>query len=151
MKKLGLSDTYEIDRYFLKKVKSSQKIIELENWDEQIQAWESLEDPRQLFQYTINNLAETESMLNLMTSAWQNGDSSILEKIFISDGLNKNPEILPVYEKLLFEPTQRMAGRIEEFLRTDQVYFIVIGAAHLLGEQGMIEILKKQGYRVEQM
>jgi uncharacterized protein YbaP (TraB family) len=44
-----------------------------------------------------------------------------------------------------------MASRIEEFLRTKETYFIVVGAGHLVGNKGIIEILRGKGYQVEQL
>ncbi len=151
LKKLGLNEEYGIDRYFLKKVSESQKIIALETLDEQISMFDSLQDQDLLLRYILHDLEETENMLNYITSAWQNGDAAMMEKITITDGLTKYPDTAPVYEKLLFERSQRMAQKISEYLKTDQTYFVVVGAAHLLGDKGMIEILKKQGYTVNQM
>ena len=44
-----------------------------------------------------------------------------------------------------------MVSKIEDFLRMKETYFVIIGAGHLIGERGMIEILKAKGYSVEQM
>jgi uncharacterized protein YbaP (TraB family) len=44
-----------------------------------------------------------------------------------------------------------MVSKIEDFLRTKEVYFVIVGAGHLVGNQGIIEILKGKGYLVEQL
>jgi hypothetical protein len=44
-----------------------------------------------------------------------------------------------------------MASKIEDFLRNRETYFVVVGAGHLVGSQGIIEILKGKGYMVEQL
>jgi hypothetical protein len=44
-----------------------------------------------------------------------------------------------------------MASKIEDFLKTKETYFVIVGAGHLVGEKGMVEILKKKGYQVDQM
>ncbi len=44
-----------------------------------------------------------------------------------------------------------MASKIEGYLKTEEHYFVVVGAAHLVGKDGIIEILKKKGYLVEQL
>jgi len=58
--------------------------------------------------------------------------------------------MLPVYEKLLYERNNTMATRIEGFLKAGGRYFVVVGAGHLVGKKGIIELLKKKGYPVEQ-
>ena len=55
-----------------------------------------------------------------------------------------------MYEKLIYERNRTMAQKIEEFLKTKETYFVIVGAGHLVGEKGIVGILKKRGYRVEQ-
>jgi uncharacterized protein YbaP (TraB family) len=56
-----------------------------------------------------------------------------------------------VYEKLILERNRSLASKIEEFLRKKEICFVVVGAAHLVGNQGIIEILKGRGFLVEQL
>jgi len=44
-----------------------------------------------------------------------------------------------------------MVSKIEEFLRTKETYFVVVGAGHLVGKKGIIEMLRGKGYPVEQL
>jgi hypothetical protein len=44
-----------------------------------------------------------------------------------------------------------MASKIEDFLRTKETYFVIVGAGHLVGEKGILQILKRKGYVVEQL
>ncbi|RJQ38322.1 MAG: hypothetical protein C4550_06760 [Nitrospiraceae bacterium] len=44
-----------------------------------------------------------------------------------------------------------MTLKIEEFLKTKETYFVVVGAGHLVGNKGIIELLKRKGYPVEQI
>ena len=44
-----------------------------------------------------------------------------------------------------------MASKIEDFLKTTETLFVIVGAGHLVGEKGIVEILKAKGYVVEQM
>ncbi|PIV24832.1 MAG: hypothetical protein COS40_01015 [Deltaproteobacteria bacterium CG03_land_8_20_14_0_80_45_14] len=44
-----------------------------------------------------------------------------------------------------------MVLKIEDFLETKETYFIIVGAGHLVGNQGIIEILRGKGYIVEQL
>ncbi len=40
---------------------------------------------------------------------------------------------------------------IEGFLIDNDVHFVVVGAAHLVGENGIINLLDKKGYKVSQL
>jgi uncharacterized protein YbaP (TraB family) len=43
-----------------------------------------------------------------------------------------------------------MSSRIEGFLRTKETSFVAVGAAHLIGERGILEMLRNKGYTVKQ-
>ena len=44
-----------------------------------------------------------------------------------------------------------MADEIESFLDTGYSYFVVVGAGHLVGNKGIVELLKSRGYSVAQL
>jgi uncharacterized protein YbaP (TraB family) len=46
--------------------------------------------------------------------------------------------------------TRRWRSKIEELLKTDKTYFIVVGAGHLVGKRGLLQLLGKD-HQVEQM
>ena len=39
-----------------------------------------------------------------------------------------------------------MASKIEGYLKTKETYFVVVGAGHLVGDKGIIKMLKERGY-----
>jgi uncharacterized protein YbaP (TraB family) len=65
--------------------------------------------------------------------------------------VNEYPEIRPVFEKLFYRRNREMAAKIEKFLQAKDTAFIVVGAGHLIGRDGIIELLKAKGFAVEQM
>ena len=44
-----------------------------------------------------------------------------------------------------------MTSKIEGYLNAGGSYFVIVGAGHLIGERGMVELLKSKGYIVEQL
>jgi uncharacterized protein YbaP (TraB family) len=44
-----------------------------------------------------------------------------------------------------------MAQRIDSMMKEGASMFIAVGAAHALGDDGLVELLKKRGYRVRQL
>jgi uncharacterized protein YbaP (TraB family) len=44
-----------------------------------------------------------------------------------------------------------MAQQIQVYLNTPYTYFIVLGAGHLVGSSGIVELLQEQGYRADQL
>jgi uncharacterized protein YbaP (TraB family) len=41
--------------------------------------------------------------------------------------------------------------KIDKLLKKKGTYFVVVGAAHFIGKQGIIQLLKEKGYAVEQI
>jgi hypothetical protein len=44
-----------------------------------------------------------------------------------------------------------MTGKIEDLLKTGKSYFVVVGAGHLVSEEGIVQQLAERGYSVEQL
>jgi uncharacterized protein YbaP (TraB family) len=152
LQKLGLNPEYGIDIYFLKKAENKKRIVELESIDYQVNLLSSFSDAEQeLFLVsTLRDLDFLKREINTLLKSWNTGDTKTMES-FVSKSLQDDPRMLPIYEKLVFERNKNMASKIEGYLKTKEQYFVVVGAAHLVGKEGVIEILKKKGYLVEQL
>lgn len=152
LQKLGLNSEYGIDRYFLKKAENRKKIVELESIDYQINLLNSFSDTEQelFLESTLRDLELLKKEIDVILQAWNTGDTKTMES-FISKSLHNDPKMRSIYEKLIFERNNNIALKIEGYLKTKESYFIVVGAAHLVGKDGVIEILKKKGYVVEQL
>ena len=57
----------------------------------------------------------------------------------------------PIFKRLLDDRNKGMASKIEGYLKTKETYFVVVGAGHLVGDKGIIKMLKERGYSVEQL
>lgn len=79
--------------------------------------------------------------------AWRRGDVDRLWKE-TSAGFADYPAF---GERLLEARNRRWLPKIEGFLRSGQVYFVVVGSAHLGGPEGLLALLKQRGYRAEQL
>jgi uncharacterized protein YbaP (TraB family) len=44
-----------------------------------------------------------------------------------------------------------MAEKVMNWLKSEKTCFIVVGAGHLIGKNGMIKLLSNQGIRVKQI
>jgi uncharacterized protein YbaP (TraB family) len=150
--KLGFDPNYGIDRHFLSKADGTKKTLELESLDFQLNLFSTFSDREQelFLLYTTKNLSVLEQESDGLVSTWQSGDLNGMESI-ISKGLLEDSDISSLYEKLLYERNRNMTSKIEEFLSTGETYFVVVGAGHLVGKKGILEILKSKGYPVEQL
>ncbi len=149
--KLGFDPNYGIDKYFLSKA-AGKKILELESLDYQIGLLSKFSDQEQemFLVYTLKDVGIFSQELDKLTQAWISGDAKGLESI-MTRGLIEDKRMSFIYEKLILERNKSMASKIEEFLKTKETYFVIVGAGHLVGNQGIIEILKGKGFYVEQL
>lgn len=116
--------------------------------------FETLEDQIGFFDALPNNVMA--EMIMQMVRDENNGDEMMTEliKAYMAKDLDKLSELVKQEEDqtstnaiLLDERNKRWIPKIQEFTKT-QSCFIAVGAAHLGGENGVIALLKKQGYTV---
>jgi len=150
--RLGFDPNYGIDKYFLSKAEGKKKILELESLDYQISLLSNFSDKDQelFLLYTLRDLNILEQELGRLTQAWISGDTKNMESI-LTRSISEDKGLSPIFEKLIYERNKKMVSKIEDFLRTKEIYFVIVGAGHLVGDQGVIEILKGKGYIVEQL
>jgi uncharacterized protein YbaP (TraB family) len=60
---------------------------------------------------------------------------------------DNSPEL---YDRLLVERNRNWVPHVDTCLQQDAGCFIVVGAAHLVGPDGLPAMLAKKGYRVTQ-
>ncbi|HXX52944.1 MAG TPA: TraB/GumN family protein [Thermodesulfovibrionales bacterium] len=151
MQKLGIDPEYGVDNYFLKKAAGTKRIVELESIAYQMNLLSALSegDQESFLVYTLKDLDSFSKEMDSLIKAWGTGDAEALESI-VSKGMQDDPRMRSIYEKLIYERNTTMASRIEGYLQTGSHYFVVVGAGHLAGKKGIIEILKEKGYSVEQ-
>ncbi len=150
--KLGFDPNYGIDRYFLSKATEKKKIVELESLEYQIKLLSTLSEKEQelFLLYTLKDINVLEQELDKLVKAWSVGDDKGIESI-MTKSLKEDKRLTPVYEKLVIERNKKMASKIEDYLKEKETYFVIVGAGHLVGSQGIIELLKSKGFVVEQL
>jgi uncharacterized protein len=150
--KSGYDPEYGIDKYFLSKAEGKKRILELESLDYQIDLLSSFDDEEQelFLLYTLKELKILKQEVDKLVSAWKSGAVERME-FTITRSLNEDRRFSVVYDKLIYQRNRNMAQKIEGYLRTKGTCFVVVGTAHLLGDKGIIRLLKDKGYSVEQL
>ena len=66
---------------------------------------------------------------------------------------SKRPLDVKLFKRLITDRNKRMADRIAVLVKTHpgRAYFVAVGAAHLLGDDGVVAQLKKKGLSVERV
>jgi len=153
----GFQPAHGLDVYFLEKARKApdKTIIALEKLEEQIDFYDTL-PPRVNEDYLLSSLDKTTGSeenqgIEAIAAAWSRGDTREMERLLHRE-INKKPGLEMLYEKLIYERNRNMAARISSLLKTgDKSYFFLVGAFHLAGKQGIIQLLKDNGFRLHQL
>ncbi|MGH8377604.1 MAG: TraB/GumN family protein [Gammaproteobacteria bacterium] len=98
----------------------------------------------------LQSLSEAQNFqaeMSALIAAWEKGDTASLEKIMQQDFKN-----YPLAYKLLIADRNRAwMPRLEHLLRSGRQYFVVVGALHMVGQDGLLARFEKAGYKVEQL
>jgi uncharacterized protein YbaP (TraB family) len=146
--KLGYSPEQGIDMYFARKAAGKKSILELESTREQMDMLFNLPDADLYLKYTIMDNSKTDAQIDGIMEAWKNGDAEKMNSLVIEETLQEYPELSSLMNQILFKRNGKMAAKIREYLSDDKTYFVVVGAAHLVGDQGLVKLMEKEGYRV---
>jgi uncharacterized protein YbaP (TraB family) len=149
IKKLGLDPEHGLDKHFFKRTREEGKtVVPLETLEFQMGLLTefSKEEGELLMKSTLKDIDKMESEFGDLLKAWHTGDSEKLEKL-----LNEATEEAPViYKRLVTDRNRNWLTKIEELIRGKENTVVIVGAGHLVGANGVVELLKKKGYKVVQ-
>ncbi len=150
--KLGLDPNFGIDKYFLDKALKKKEILELEGAEFQVNLLDSFSAEQQdkfLF-YTLKETSKPGKDIENIVNAWSEGNAFEMEKI-LYESIQNLPELKDFYRKLIDDRNEKMVEKIESFLKTKKKFFIVVGAGHLIGKNGIIQLLRNRGVNLTQL
>jgi uncharacterized protein YbaP (TraB family) len=147
---LGYSVQYGIDSYFLEKGRFHKKIEELESFEFQMSLIAALPSDEESFGDALLNMADFESEWRGLENAWKEGRADELYRLAIGDGLRDFPSLEAYYDLLFFKRNIKMADKIGQCIQTD-ICFVVVGAGHLVGPNGLVDLLERKGFALKQM
>jgi len=151
LKKLGYSEDEGIDIHFLRMAKGKKRVIELESLSQQLSLFEqlSVEEQVMMLEETLDEVEHGKKYFDEMLGYWRAGDPDGIQKIF-EEGVMKSKAGERVNRVIITDRNRRMVARLDELARQGGRYFVVVGAGHLSGPEGILAQLKQRGYQVVQ-
>jgi uncharacterized protein YbaP (TraB family) len=147
--KAGFDASSGVDMQFAQRAQTDEKpIIGLETLDEQLQIFASLsaQQQRDYLRSTLDEADGGADETEQMVHAWQHGDTVKLEQL-LREATHDSPEL---FRKLTVERNRRWLPKITQMLNDDGNYLIVVGAMHLIGHDGLVDLLQHSGYTLVQ-
>jgi hypothetical protein len=147
MNKIGADPQKGIDNFFKDKAMQDGKATgSLETVDQQISLLTSMDaslGSDQILE-SIEELKQIEVMLGELLAVWRKGDEAKMEELYIKD-LKLYPKL---YQTLIVDRNNKWVRNIEGYLNGSGNTMVIVGAAHLVGADGLINLLRKRGYKV---
>jgi uncharacterized protein YbaP (TraB family) len=104
-------------------------------------------DQIRMLDQTVADLKDLKSEMRDVTSAWRRGDATRLAALLSSE-YNSFPSL---YKPLVTDRNRRWLPQVEELLRAQDNSMVLVGALHLVGQGGLLELLRKKGYVITQL
>jgi uncharacterized protein len=154
VQKLGYAPEFGVDRHFSDRAKEkSKRVVELESMEFQIKLLSGFSDEIQAkyLAATVEESSKVQEQMAKMVESWRKGDLAEFEKETVTKPREKRPDLADFHKKMIDDRNEGMARKIEGYLQTKDVHFVIAGAAHLVGEKGIVKLLEKKGFKVEQI
>jgi hypothetical protein len=150
LQRLGLVGV-GVDSYFNQRADREQKAKgKLETVEQQISFIAGMGAGREdeMLAYNLADLKSLPSLWQSMNQAWRSGDLRALEEIAATPLRDDFPEI---YQALLVNRNNAWMPQIEAMSKTAEVEFVLVGALHLVGSDGLLAMLSSRGYKITQL
>jgi uncharacterized protein YbaP (TraB family) len=144
----GLHGDYGVDQHFIDAAEGeSRPIRALETMESQLAAIDGISQYGQQLMLD-DTLVRTGDDPNELVEAWEHGDEKKLESLLFGP-LAENPEFAEFYDAVFFRRNEAMTAKLVEMARDGKQRFVVLGAAHMIGDRGIPALLSARGFEVE--
>jgi uncharacterized protein YbaP (TraB family) len=146
----GFDAALGLDKHFFDRAQAEHKGIQgLETTDFQISLFDGLtmEQQDRFLAETLKSVDKEKAAVTKLTGAWKTGDAPTVERLVMAD-VKSDPVI---YDRLLVARNRTWLPKIEALFSRPRRAFVVVGAAHLVGPDGLVAMLKARGYTVTQL
>lgn len=140
-----------VDAYFNTRATKDGKFIgQLETVQEQIGFFATMGEGNEseFVLLSLRDLKEMGELMEAMIAAWRTGNNAKLFEMFVEDMRSEAPEL---YDSLLLQRNLKWIPQIEQMLRDADTEFVLVGAAHIVGENGLLDLLADKGYAIRQL
>jgi uncharacterized protein YbaP (TraB family) len=148
LQKSGFQADYGVDMQLNARAREAGKpVIGLESVDFQMHLFDSLspsDQERMLMQ--AKGPTETAAQLTAMKDAWLSGDAARLDSLLNDSGASAGYD-----ETFVYRRNRSWIPAIEKLINGADDALVVVGAAHLVGSKGVVQLLRDKGYVVDQL
>ncbi|WP_282298100.1 TraB/GumN family protein [Stenotrophomonas sp. PS02289] len=150
--RMGLDPELGLDRHFMKRAADAGKPTSgLETIDTQIAVFAqmSTKEQQQMVAEALDQAEQADALSRKLHDAWRRGDDKVLWNEMAVDMRAQYPQL---YKRINTERNDAWVPKLQQQLQAGQGgTLVVVGALHLLGEDGVVEKLRAKGFKVERV
>lgn len=149
---LGMQPEYGVDQYFYNLALADKKSVgALETLEQQIGFMQSMGsvDPNLMIDYTLRDLKELPKLSSDLVKGWRTGDM----KFFTENNMlvRSKAEFPSIFNVLLTQRNNNWMPKLTALIKNKQKEFVLVGTMHLTDKDGLLNQLKKAGFKLEQL
>lgn len=147
--RIGFDPRHGVESYLAEKAMADRKeILGLETMRQQFGFLDSmtLASQRALLLQSLEESADIQNVMDDLIEAWRYGDIRFLKETML-DEMQDYPEL---YQTLVVRRNMDWTEQIVELLDDKEDYLVIIGALHLIGDEGLPALLAERGLKVTQ-
>lgn len=148
MRRIGLDPELGMERHFAARADArGMPIAELESLAEQLAMLADLSEPTQVafLEQSLTGTEEFAESVDRIIRNWVEGDAEAMEEL-LGSSFEGHDEL---YDTLMRQRNLRWLPEVEAMLDSGRTHFVAVGALHMVGDEGLVELLKGRGFRVE--
>lgn len=153
MAQIGFDAQLGLDRALMARAQGAGKpTLGLETADEQIAALDGMSplEQQQMLEDALDGIDGLRAEIDSLHRLWRDGDEPGLTRETIGEFRRKYPQL---YARINIARNRAWLPKLQALLdgeRSDDT-LVVVGSMHLLGEDGLVALLRAKGYRVERL
>ena len=153
MQKIGLDAALGLDKHFMDRAAKSGKPGKgLETGDSQIAIFDSMSSlqQEQFLLDALGDSAEIKAKMDELYATWRKADDKTLFDKMAMEMRKDYPEL---YQSINPDRNKAWLPKLEALLKANKSddILVVVGALHLVGDDGVVKLLKDKGYKIERM
>ncbi len=151
LEKNGISPADGLDMYFSNKAKKDGKQTGgLEDVYKHIELVSSFEEEFDdaIIESFIQEVEEVQIIMEDLIKSWRAGDEIGIDE-YLSENMRK--EFPKLYKRLLTDRNRDWIPHLETLIDSGKRTLVIVGVGHLVGEDGVINLLKSRGYKLKKM
>ncbi len=150
MRRIGFAPELGMERHLAERaVAHSKPIVELESLRGQLEMLAGLSEPTQVafLEQSLTSTEDFAESVDRILQRWTAGDAEEMAAI-LSESFDGHEEL---YDVLMRSRNHRWLPEVEAMIASGRVHFVAVGSLHLVGDDGLVELLRGRGYSVESL